>query len=480
MGALLGTAAGATSASSSMACCAGAMICQAISAFCKCASPAPATKGSGQFSKVIYLFVMLFSCLFALIMQLYGAPEIKMAVWQVGCDAAGMDPEACKGDGAVYRISMATFIWFATLMLGTIVVNEKIHNGYWGPKILMYILLVAGSFFIPNNVFGAGGGVKLAGNSGYALFARVVSSFFLVFQIIAFIDFAYKWNNAWVGKSDDAEDGEEGGGRKWLCAILASCATMYIIFIIWIIYLFATHGADDGWELVFITITAIGCIGITGLQLSISDTDGSLLTSAVVTLYCVYLCWSAISGAQRKDGKRSGGSIALSMAIAAFSLTYTCYSASVSATSITQGPGAAEKEEQEDMEDMRVPLAKQGADGLAQSMPSEEKIDDSNGDEKDLEMAQRNRAESYGTVERRKEDELEPIKERYWFFHCAMGSGAIYMAMLLTDWGEGGGATVGGGGETSMWVKMVSQWFAMALYTWTLLAPRFFPDRDFS
>ena len=408
MGALLGTAAGATSASSSMACCAGAMICQAISAFCKCASPAPATKGSGQFSKVIYLFVMLFSCLFALIMQLYGAPEIKMAVWQVGCDAAGMDPEACKGDGAVYRISMATFIWFATLMLGTIVVNEKIHNGYWGPKILMYILLVAGSFFIPNKVFGAGGGVKLAGNSGYALFARVVSSFFLVFQIIAFIDFAYKWNNAWVGKSDDAEDGEEGGGRKWLCAILASCATMYIIFIIWIIYLFATHGADDGWELVFITITAIGCIGITGLQLSISDTDGSLLTSAVVTLYCVYLCWSAISGAQRKDGKRSGGSIALSMAIAAFSLTYTCYSASVSATSITQGPGAAEKEEQEDMEDMRVPLAKQGADGLAQSMPSEEKIDDSNGDEKDLEMAQRNRAESYGTVERRKEDELEP------------------------------------------------------------------------
>ena len=43
MGALLGTAAGAASASSSMACCAGAMICQAISAFCKCASPAPAT-----------------------------------------------------------------------------------------------------------------------------------------------------------------------------------------------------------------------------------------------------------------------------------------------------------------------------------------------------------------------------------------------------------------------------------------------------
>ena len=165
------------------------------------------------------------------------------------------------------------------------------------------------------------------------------------------------------------------------------------------------------------------------------------------------------------------------MAIAAFSLTYTCYSASVSATSITQGPSAAEKEEQEDMEEMRVPLAKQAADGLAASTrESEEKVDD----EKDLEMQQRNRADSYGTVERRKEEELEPIKERYWFFHCAMASGAIYMAMLLTDWGEGGGTTVGGGGETSMWVKVISEWFAMALYTWTLVAPRFFPDRDFS
>ena len=73
------------------------------------------------------------------------------------------------------------------------------------------------------------------------------------------------------------------------------------------------------------------------------------------------------------------------------------------------------------MEEMRVPLAKQAADGLAASTrESEEKVDD----EKDLEMQQRNRADSYGTVERRKEEELEPIKERYWFFHCAMASGA--------------------------------------------------------
>jgi|EP00945_MAST-04E_sp_MAST-4E-sp1_P003521 serine incorporator 1/3 len=480
MGALLGTATGATSAASSAACCAGAMVCQAMTAFCKCASPAPATKASGKFSKVIYLFMILFSCVFALVMQNYGAPQIKMSYWTVGCSTV-TDVAACKGDGAVYRISMGTFLWFAGLMLGTLVVNEKMHNGYWGPKILIYLIFVGGSFFIKNDVFGAGNaGGAIAGNSGYALFARIASSFFLIFQIVAFIDFAYKWNNSWVGKSNDLEEEEDGKGRKWLGAILAACAGMYIVFFIWIIYLFANYSNTDGPELMFICVTAIGVVVITGMQLSIAETDGSLLTSAVVSLYSVYLCWSAVSGANRTDSKSNPASVWLGFAVAAFSLTWTCYSASVSATTITSGPTAAEEEATEDLEEMRVPLAKQGASHFSKygKAEGEEKEGGSSPNmDEDVEMQ---RKLSYGTQERVKERELEPIKERYWFFHAAMGAGSIYMAMLLTDWGTGGNKTIGGGGATSMWVKMFSQWFAMLLYTWTLVAPRFFPDRDFN
>ena len=40
-------------------------------------------------------------------------------------------------------------------------------------------------------------------------------------------------DGGYFASGDIRPDGEEGGGRKWLCAILASCATMYIIFIIW-------------------------------------------------------------------------------------------------------------------------------------------------------------------------------------------------------------------------------------------------------
>jgi len=468
--------AGAGGATASAACCAGAMCCQAITAFCRCASPAPATKASGKFSKVIYLFVMLFSCLFALVMQIWGAPEIKTQFLTVGCKDVA-NPEACKGDGAVYRISMGTFLWFAGLMLGTLILNERFHNGYWGPKILVYIAFMIASFFIDNSVFGAGNSNgTVAGNSGYAMFSRVTSAFFLIFQIVAFIDFAYQWNNKWVDKAEEGEEEEEGGGRKWYCAVLAAVVAMYVAFFIWMIYLCSAYSSKSGPQLVFITLTAVGAVAVTGIQVTSASADGSLLTSAVVSLYSVYLCWSAVSGADQAPGDKNPASVTLGMAVAAFSLTWTCYSASVSATSISGGPSAAQDEANEDMDEMRVPLAKQGSEYFSKKVAGEEK-EGGPSSNMDVEMQ---RKQSYGTQERIKESELDPIQERYWFFHAAMGAGAVYMAMLLTDWGTGGETKVGGGGYTSMWVKIVSQWCSFALYTWTLLAPRFFPDRDFS
>jgi hypothetical protein len=32
----------------------------------------------------------------------------------------------------------------------------------------------------------------------------------------------------------------------------------------------------------------------------------------------------------------------------------------------------------------------------------------------------------------------------------------------------------------SVWVKIISSWFCIAIYVWTCIAPALFPDRDFS
>ena len=75
------------------------------------------------------------------------------------------------------------------------------------------------------------------------------------------------------------------------------------------------------------------------------------------------------------------------------------------------------------------------------------------------------------------------------FFHFVLACGAAYGAMLLTNFGDIGASpaeqiasqsTTGQIGETSLWVRVVSQWVTVVLFVWTLLAPRCFPERDFS
>ena len=70
------------------------------------------------------------------------------------------------------------------------------------------------------------------------------------------------------------------------------------------------------------------------------------------------------------------------------------------------------------------------------------------------------------------------------FFHIFMLLGVMYMSMLLTNWANSTDNTDSNSdfnmGWNSVWVKIVSQWMTMALYSWTLVAPIIFKDRDFS
>jgi hypothetical protein len=55
--------------------------------------------------------------------------------------------------------------------------------------------------------------------------------------------------------------------------------------------------------------------------------------------------------------------------------------------------------------------------------------------------------------------------------------------MALTGWGSiqsSGDVANPLVGKTTMWIIVLSQWFILALYLWTLVAPRLFPGRDFS
>lgn len=487
----------------SLACCAATEGAMCACRLCRCcmSSSSSSSKKSGMSNRCansLYLLVMVFMAGLALALQHWGAPEFHIYSFDVGCkNVPHLDEAACKGDGAVYRISMGLFLWFVFLTLGTLFGSRKFHVGWWGLKTLLFLVLIVGAFFVPNDVFGAGessDGKQVAGSYGYAQFSRIVSAFFLISQIVAFIDFAYHWNGTWVQNAYGGVDDEDSEvvDRRWLAGILACCAVMALITVIGIGALYVVYGACT-LSAMFITLTAVAVIGFTVLQLTAADSDGSLLTSCVVAVYCVYLCWSAVNSNPEtcNPGSKASsdpGQIALGMAVAAFSLGWTCYSATASATTVTTGPAAATKEavaaaDADSANSMSQPL--NASRPKTNKLRSASKDDDpllehksGSGDLEDPEAAEDDgESADVGPAGGAQPD------SRIWFFHVIMGAGALYMAMLLTNWGTGTDPSAGHSpstGEAQMWVKIVSQWLAIGLYVWTIIAPRCCPDRDFS
>jgi len=70
-----------------------------------------------------------------------------------------------------------------------------------------------------------------------------------------------------------------------------------------------------------------------------------------------------------------------------------------------------------------------------------------------------------------------------WKLNAVMALISCWVAMTLTGWGtledesQAANPTLG---RVNMAIIGVSQWLAILLYIWTLIAPRVFPDRDFS
>jgi hypothetical protein len=62
---------------------------------------------------------------------------------------------------------------------------------------LALIGAIIGSFFIPNQYFAWFGWVALVG-----------SGFFLIAQLLYFVDFAHSWAESWIKKLHDEEDNE--------------------------------------------------------------------------------------------------------------------------------------------------------------------------------------------------------------------------------------------------------------------------------
>merc|ERR1719230_1986878 len=79
------------------------------------------------------------------------------------------------------------------------------------------------------------------------------------------------------------------------------------------------------------------------------------------------------------------------------------------------------------------------------------------------------------------QDELAPAS--FWRYHLVLTLCSVYMAMLLTNWGDSEAAEPTRRynlGRASAWAQAAASWTCSLLYCWTLTAPWLFKGkRDF-
>jgi len=202
--------------------------------------------------------------------------------WTDGCDQYETEAlrDRCAGNNGVYRSASSATLFF---LLAAIAVfcKRTANREAWPAKYILFFFLVGATCFIPNTPLFS---------PIYLNIARAGSVIYILIQQIIFIDVAYNWNESWVAKADAAEAEETGSGKKWLGAILFSCATLFLGTLVGIVLLFVYF---DGCRTntAFISVTLILCLLVTGAQMS--GEEGSLLASAVISAYATYLCYTA-------------------------------------------------------------------------------------------------------------------------------------------------------------------------------------------
>ena len=117
---------------------------------------------------------------------------------------------------------------------------------------------------------------------------------FIIIQLILLIDFAHSWNESWVAK------GEEGS-KVHYAGLIFFTATFYIVSLVAIILLYVYYASKPPCNLniFFVTLNFLLCIIVSIISVlpavqTYHPTSG-LLQSSFVTLYVVFLTWSAMS-----------------------------------------------------------------------------------------------------------------------------------------------------------------------------------------
>jgi len=382
---------------------------------------------------------------------------------------------------AVYRICFVVTLFFLLMALVMIGVRSPrtdprapIQNGFWGLKFLLIFGGMIGAFFIPHGSFGP----------TWMYFGMVGGFLFILVQLVLIVDFAHTWAETWQENYRSTSD------SNWFWALLSATLGMYTLAIIsvGVAYAYYTGNAIGECKLheFFITFNLLLCLLMSAVSVlpvvQEHQPNSGLLQAAFVSLYVIYMTWSAMSNQPDEnckpdlqqllhggngthasgdnEGEAGSSSQQLnprpsmdSASIIGLIIWFGCvlYS-SIRSSSNSQAARLT-------MSD-RVTLTEAEMGETGGQTTTTTQVETSGGD-----------------------NDESSVSYNWSLFHLMFALATLYVMMTLTNWyAPGGGVTIAtlSSNMSAVWVKIISSWLCAAIYIWTLVAPVLLPDRDFS
>ncbi|KAM5135382.1 serine incorporator 3 [Mantella aurantiaca] len=447
---------------------------------CRCCP----SSGNSTVTRLLYAFLMLLGTLLSCIMltpgisdQLKKVPGFCEGGFGTTIPSVNgyVDCDVLVGYKAVYRISFAMtlfFLVFSLLMIGVKTSKDPraaIHNGFWFFKILAIVGIMVGAFYIPEGPFtrtwfgfGAGGAFS-----------------FILIQLVLLVDFAHSWNESWLERM------EEGRSKCWFAVLMSVTGLLYIASITFFALLFVFYTIPGGCveNKFFISFNMILCfiVSVISILPKVQEHQprSGLLQSSVITLYTVYLTWSAMSN--EPDRTCNPSLMTILNKISAPTLTSQNETFPASPT-----PGPIKSLQWWDTQSIIGLIlfvlcllyssirnsTNSQVNKLTLSANDTPMLDDTVG------------SGSYGEegeVRRVVDNEKDGVQYSYSFFHLMLCLASLYIMMTLTNWySPDADLNTITSKWPAVWVKISSSWVCLLIYTWTLVAPIFLPNRDFN
>ncbi|XP_062060229.1 serine incorporator 3 [Lepus europaeus] len=458
--------------------------CLCSGASCLLCSCCPNSKNS-TVTRLIYASILFLGTIVSCIMlvdgmeaQLKKIPGFCEGGFQIKMTEikADKDCDVLVGYKAVYRINFALAIFFFAFFLLMLKVKTSkdpraaVHNGFWFFKIAAIVGIMVGSFYIPGGYF----------TSVWFFVGMGGAAFFILIQLVLLVDLAHSWNESWVNRT------EEGNPRVWYAALLSVTSLFYILSIVSVglLYTYYTKPDDCTENKFFISINLILCVVVSVVsilpKIQEHQPRSGLLQSSIITLYTMYLTWSAMSNEPDRSCNPSLLSIITHMA--------TPTLAPGNSTTVAPTPAPPSRSghflDLENIGGLLVFVLCLLYSSIRTSTNSQvNKLTLSGSDSVILGDTAANGAgdEEDGQPRRAIDNEREGVQYSYSFFHLMLCLASLYIMMTLTSWYSPDANFQNVTSKwPAVWVKIISSWVCLALYVWTLVAPIFLTNRDFS